>query len=846
MGLLLNDGIRAGASQPAAGGGTPGEYKIAGSLRWNDEDDTLMQRTFATPTSQQKFTISYWAKAAWPPGQDAQWWFCNNDSSGSIWITGIDADEKLRSVENYPTSYGRSTTKLFWDPGAWYHFCFICDTTDGTGSDRTKIYVNGVRVDDNDHNGTAALNENLPFNEATVHNLGTYATAYANYCDLYVAEFIFIDGQAYDISKFGELDTKGIWQPKDPASAGFSYGNNGGWYKFTDSSNLGKDFSGEDHHWTTITNFTTSGTGNDMMVDSPSNGDTTDDTGAGGQLAANYPTWNPHHKRSTSEGAESLSTRQGNLVCDIRNTVCATTMPIPAGGGKFYYEFQMLEDYWVAALCPVDSDFESLSYPYGVYNLTGGLQYNKNGDFALSGSVTSSWGSTYGTGDTIGVAMDFSSAGNGKVWFSKISSGSHTWQASGNPATGANPAASSLTGDYIIACNDGGGGSPTHGRINFGQHPFEANAPTGFKCLCSANLPDTFTGDDVNHPGKFFGAKAWTGNGGATRTIDLWEFEPAFAWVKERPTDGWEHTLYDKVRGVGTNSVNKSLPTSGTRTEASGNNTNHGYLSSWEEDGFGIVKGSQGGGDLMNHSGWTYVGYCWHGTDAGANNNGSINVASGDQFTNDTAGFSVTKWTGTGANATIGHGLSAAPEFIINRNYTDTQPWTIYHVSMGNTKHMNIDDATPEETLSTVWNDTSPSSTVFSVGSTAGANGNGQSMITYCWRPIQGFSKFGKYKGDDQRPFINCGFSPALIIIKRKAGANGSWYMFDTGRSTLNPATVALIANSANAESTSYSFDLYSNGFRVMSSSDGDVNDAGTEYIYAAWAEQPLKTARAR
>ena len=152
--------------------------------------------------------------------------------------------------------------------------------------------------------------------------------------------------------------------------------------------------------------------------------------------------------------------------------------------------------------------------------------------------------------------------------------------------------------------------------------------------------------------------KLWTGDGSSTRTISGYNHSPDFVWIKNRSLTGWQHVLYDQIRGGGTGSVTKSLSTDSTRSEASGNDTNHGYLSGFTSDGFSLVKGSQSGGDYVNHSGNAYVGWSWDaGTSTATNNDGSIAAS---VRVNQSVGFSIATYTGTGSNATVGHGLNTA------------------------------------------------------------------------------------------------------------------------------------------------------------------------------------------
>ena len=226
---------------------------------------------------------------------------------------------------------------------------------------------------------------------------------------------------------------------------------------------------------------------------------------------------------------------------------------------------------------------------------------------------------------------------------------------------------------------------------------------------------------------------------------------------------------------------------------------------------------------------------------------GSSNFAGSIQSTvqaNTTAGFSIVTYTGTGANATIGHGLGVAPKMIIckQRNNTSAHDWIVYHESIGNTDVLQLNQTYAKGTYSVVWNNTSPTSSVFSVGTAGSVNESGKNQLAYCFAEIEGYSKFGSYTGNGSSDgtFVYTGFRPAFVIIKRTDSAN-SWTIRDSKRSTFNVMQKSLFADLANAEadSSNYNFDFLSNGFK-QKNSNGIDNASGGTYIYMAFAENPF------
>ena len=333
----------------------------------------------------------------------------------------------------------------------------------------------------------------------------------------------------------------------------------------------------------------------------------------------------------------------------------------------------------------------------------------------------------------------------------------------------------------------------------------------------------------INKPSLYFNTKLYTGNGSSGHSITGVGFQPDWVWIKNRQ-QSYSHFLTDAVRGVTKEIYSDSNGAEYTRSNG---------LTAFGTDGFTV-----GDNNGHNQSGNNLVAWNWKaGTGQGsANNDGSINTTY--TSVNTTAGFSISKYTGTGANATVGHGLGVAPQMIIVKNLAGSSDnWAVYHEKLGanNWLKLNTSDATATDT--TIWNNTAPTSTVFSVGTYTNNNGNGNDIIAYCFAEKTGYSKFGSYKGNGNSDgaFVNTGFKPAFIMIKKSSGTE-NWSMYDTKRNVNGTTnTLPLIADDNGAESsfTGKNMDILSNGVK-MRTSNGELNASGDTYIYMAFAEEPV------
>ena len=325
----------------------------------------------------------------------------------------------------------------------------------------------------------------------------------------------------------------------------------------------------------------------------------------------------------------------------------------------------------------------------------------------------------------------------------------------------------------------------------------------------------------INKSTENFNTKLYTGNAG-TQSITGVGFQPDLTWIKRRNTTGG-NMWTDAVRGVTKTII--SNETSAEQTFANG-------LTAFGTDGFTV--GSEGGFNSAN----TIASWNWKaGNSAGSSNsNGSITST---VSANTTAGFSIVKYTGTGSNATIGHGLGVAPSMIIIKNLTSGRDWLVYHKELGNTHGIYLDLTNASTSSSGFFNNTSPTSSVFSVGTDTDANDSSDNTIAYCFAEKTGYSKFGSYTGNGSTngTFVFCGFRPAWVMSKRSDSSDG-WRIRDAKRDIDNPAQHRLLANASDAEvsASSQDTDFLSNGFKIRNSDSG-YNASGGTYIYMAFGQ---------
>ena len=326
----------------------------------------------------------------------------------------------------------------------------------------------------------------------------------------------------------------------------------------------------------------------------------------------------------------------------------------------------------------------------------------------------------------------------------------------------------------------------------------------------------------------YFNTKLWTGTG-AENAITGVGFQPDWVWIKNR-TAAENHKLYDAARGATKNIYSNLDNVEGTDAQS---------LKSFNSDGFTL-----GTETAVNANGQNIVGWNWKANGQGSSNTeGSINTTY--TSANTTSGFSIVTYTGTGSNATIGHGLGAVPKMIIVKNLTNANAWSVYHASLGATKYLALNETDVAGTASDRWQDTTPTSSLFYIG-TNDNQGGSYNYVAYCFAEKQGFSKFGSYVGNGEpigdAPFIYTGFKPAFVLLKSSTYVE-NWIMTDNKRLGYNGSAANFRANTSNAEITDSGVnpDLLSNGFSLQNNDDS-YNKNGQSYIYMAFAESPFVT----
>ena len=805
-----------------------GGYTLTNSLRFRSSASAYLSRTPTSNGNRQTWTWSAWVKRGSLGSYQVLFGAgLNNGTSAnelvSIYFTNADQLGHY-VVETGVADRNNISTAVYRDPSAWYHIVAVYDSTNATASNRQRLYVNGVQI--TSFSATSYVSQNYQpsvNSNAYPHAMGKYGFDSSRYLDGYMTEVNFIDGQALTPSSFGSTNaTTGVWQP---AKYTGTYGTNGFYLPFTDNSalttssnvGLGKDFSGNSNYWVTNNISITAGTTYDSMKDVPTLTSAT---------VANYAVLNPIF----NPNGTIVTYSNANLTFSYPTTATANKAPVMStigiASGKWYFEFT--EGSPSNTYLGITSGIAFGGSANGVNYVS----YGRDGSFNASSASLPASGATWTTGDVIGVAFDID-ARTIQFYKNNVSQGTVT-----NFETGLTwfPYSSISTGASA------GGGS-----YNFGQRPFTYTPPTGYVALNTYNLPTP----TILQGNKYMDATIWTGDGTSPKSqVNAAGFKPDFVWIKNR-SNAYSHNLYDSVRGTGSS---KNLQSDTTGAEGVSANL-YGYLSAFNSNGFSTTNGTDPTypSIWVNTSGQTFVGWQWQAGQGSTSSNTSGNITS-TVSVNASAGFSVVTYTGNGVNpATIGHGLGVAPKMIIVKNRTNTVAgngnWPVYHVSTGNTNYTLLNTTAASTAGSLFWSNTTPTSTVFTVGNTGTVNDSGFNYVAYCWAEIAGFSKFTSYTGNGSAdgPFVFTNFRPKFVLIKRTDAAGNSWDIFDTSRNTYNLTDLNLYANLSDAEgaSTSHCIDILSNGFKIRGVGT-NINASGGTYIVAAFAENPFKNALAR
>ena len=336
-------------------------------------------------------------------------------------------------------------------------------------------------------------------------------------------------------------------------------------------------------------------------------------------------------------------------------------------------------------------------------------------------------------------------------------------------------------------------------------------------------------------PTDYFNTVLYTGNG-STQTITGVGFQPDWVWIKNR-SGAQGHSLYDVVRGFTTGTIlNTAVAEDEADSEGNG-------LNGIDSDGFDLSGNNTVAGGTNASSG-TYVAWNWLAANSSGSSNSDGSITS-TVSANTTAGFSIVKYTASGSNATIGHGLGVAPAWIIVKGRTTDNNWRVGHNGLTSWAYrINLEGTAAESSQANVWNSTAPTSSVFSIGTSSSVNDSGVEHIAYCFAEKQGYSKFGSYTGNGNADgaFVYTGFKPAFLMVKKSSASGSDWNLHHNKSPGFNVNDNYLAPNENAAEVTNNSyqiFDLLSNGFKCRGTGTG-TNASGATHIYMAFAEAPF------
>ena len=825
------------------------------SLRFNDDDSAYLNRAITTNGSAKKSTFSCWIKQSKLNSSTISHVLYNQgDDTGSNHYNIVLYQDDIY-INDY--DYGSSgspgsdillqTDRKFRDTSAWMNIIVRVDTTQSTAADRVRLYINGVQE-------TSFSTATYPNEDADLHVMnqtaqstgvdtsavliGRYTNSHKNDC--YMADINYCDGQSLAPSNFGETKD-GIWIPKN--TSGLTFGTNGFRLEFkqtgtgtASTSTIGADTSGQTNHFTSNNLAAT----DSNMPDCPEN---------------NFATLNP-----LAKGSGTVVFSEGNLksshAVSLAVSEHAATFTLPKSG-KWY---------WEAAYTGVAAD--------GSQGILMGILDMDTSTIGLSGNHI-----TTGTGNFIGwyshnnnisinnTRTDFTTDNvvnqtTGIVSFAIDLDNNHMWVAvnntyiNGTPdfSDGSNKIASPNSTATWLPYFAGNGGATFTWTVNFGQDSanvssanadsngigtFEYAVPSGYLALCSTNLPEITIGPEQDtQADDHFNTVIYNGNS-STNNITGVGFSPDWVWLKQRNA-AENHFLTDSVRGAGLH-LRSDATTAESDTSAS--------FTTFGADGFSLT-GSGNAADQINDDGDTYVAWNWLAGTAFSNSAGAngATIASSGQV-NTTAGFSIVKFTGNATSgATIKHGLAVAPGAIILKSRDAARDWRVYHSAIGATKTLDLNKSgTVQGANAAYWNNTAPTTAVFSVGNVTTVNGDGEDYIAYCFAEVDGYSKFGSHEGNNNAngTFVHTGFRPAWLMIKNLDAA-GSWIIFDNTREggVSNIVNDHLMADTTADEGTDNDIDFVSSGFKCRRASQS-FNTAHT-FVYLAFADQPFKFANAR
>jgi hypothetical protein len=800
-----------------------GAYVPAGAIWLDGSADYLNWTPSGAPDDGTEWWLSVWIKDDGQfDGNGAKVILGAGTSGTNYYTLDIDSTNYRLRTDNYEGGQEilANSDSVHRDYSAWKHIIVHYDSDEGTAADRYTVYVNGEEVVMNGsptYQSSAATSVVL---SAVTHRIGLLAYNTVKYWSGYMADFAMVDGGgSLTIADFGETDALGNWAPKD--LSGLTFGTNGFWLDFANSAALGTDASGNGNNFT-VNSMSSANATNDNPADDATNG------------YGNYATFNDEYQIG-STAYNNATYSQGNTHAIYANGEGSVlSQAIPLGNG-IYFEATLTTPFGSTFYDTVGF-IDPTRYASTIANIqespaTGYSFFKSNGQKSDDGATLAGYGSAWDTaGKVIGVYI----SPTGKVWYTIDG----TLQNSATESEVVNDTGTShaftLSGFGQILPVLSARGSNTVWDLNCGQFAWNTTPYSGYAGLSTANTP----APTVTNPSTAFNTVLYEGNGTAVgsggNAITGVGFQPDFVWIKNRDAAD-EHMLYDAVRGV-----TKDLNSDSTSAEA----TDTEGLSTFDTDGFTV-----GSNVAVNTNAESYVAWCMKAGGSGSSNtDGSITST---VSVADHGGFSIITYTGTGSNATVGHGLSSAPDLILNKNRSGTaRSWRVYSSGLTSpgTQYLNLDGTSAEQTDATIWNSTAPTTTVFSIGTDPGVNTSSQTNVVYAFARTPGLIGIGSYTGNGSAdgPYVvvddggSGGFRPAWLLVKR-TDSTGSWNIADSTRSPYNVSAAMLQADATAVEATAaWTYvDFLANGFKIRGT-DTTTNASGSTYIYLAFAEYPF------
>ncbi len=797
MSGLTGNNILSGSSGQATG------YNIDQSLRFEDGDSAYLNRTPASASNRKTWTFSAWVKRG-NLGISSKIFQQRADSNVSQQFQiAFQTDDTIRLIDqNGGTTQGLyNTTAVYRDSSAWYHIVVACDTTNATASDRVKLYVNGVRVTNFSTTDNWPLNYNTSVNNTVRALIGAQrpnsSATIESYFDGYLAEVNLIDGQALDVTAFGETnEDTNQWQAIEYTG---SYGTNGFYLKFQDSSALGDDSSGNTNDFT-VNNLVAT----DQVLDSPTN---------------NFSTLNPLDRGSTLVGTFS----EGNTRVVVNSDLSVRGTIMYPKTGKWYAECLYKDDDKTTEWGFRDLNDFNKGFQVYTSGTVSQLRIRKDNVTVASPSypgVNTIYSIAYDadTGD-VEAFVNGSSVYSGTLGTVGLDYIPHFLHGSSDPAF-----YSDIVVNYGQDSSFAGNKTAQNNTDANGIGDFYYTPPSGYLALCEDNLPDP----SIALPNEHFNTVLWTGDNSGSQVITGVGFQPDFVWMKGRSLVS-NHAVFDVVRGAAQN----------LRPDLTNAEITAAGVASFDTDGFTL-------GNAYDTSPQTYVAWNWKAdnTSGSSNTDGTITST---VSANTTAGFSIVSYTspGTSADETVGHGLSQTPELVIIKNRDNTYNWDVWNTELSSGHDLILNQSVAQ--ASGRWSTTIPTASLVTLKDNYEVNGTDK-YIAYCFHSVEGYSKVGSYTGNGSADgtFIYTGFRPAFLLLKRYDSA-GNWILYDNKRDEYNPEDEALFPNLTNVETTQGNgmIDFNSNGFKLRNTGSA-INPSSGTCIYLAIAESPFKYSNAR